>query len=100
MSLDMERRRVGFEVVVGALKQGRTASRSGWPVGMRIFLVEGSQFKVNRAPLNVIFPENTSVDYSAHIDIITPSEVTEAKRVRVWTPSAEDILAEDWEFYV
>ena len=100
MSSNMERRHVGFEVAVGALKQGNAASRAGWPEGMRIFLVGGSQFKVNRAPLNEIFLDNVLVDYGAHIDIITPSEVTEAKKVRVWTPSTEDILAEDWEIYV
>ena len=39
------------------IKAGKLLSRSGWNgKGMFVFLVNGSQFKVNRAPLLGIFP--------------------------------------------
>ena len=68
--------------------------RSGTPrlKGMFLFLVAGSRFKVNRAPLNTIYPEGTEIDYNPHVDIkgvdgkITP-----------WMASQTDLLATDWE---
>lgn len=86
-----------FSEVLAALKAWKRASRAGWPIGMEIFLVNGSTFQVSRAPLNKIFTEGTSVDYQPHIDILIPSEVSKTKKVQVWTPAMEDILAEDWD---
>ena len=54
------------------MREGRCVRRSGWNgKGMFIFLVPGSTFQVNRAPLNVIFPEGTQIDYRPHVDMKT-----------------------------
>lgn len=87
---------MNFGVVLEALKAGRCVARAGWVSGTEIFLVEGSDFSVNRPPLNKIFSEGVMVRYSPHIDILLPSEVMGPKRVQVWTPVIEDLLAEDW----
>jgi len=36
---------------------------------MFVFLVPGSVFKVNRAPLLGIYPEGTEINYHAHVDM-------------------------------
>ena len=74
------------------LKQGKKVQRSGWNgKGMFIFLVPGSTFKVNRAPLLGIYPEGTSIDYHAHIDMKTADNM-----VVPWLCSQTDMLADDW----
>jgi hypothetical protein len=60
--------------------------------GMFIFLVPGSVFKVNRAPLLGIYPEGTEIKYHAHVDMKTASG-----EVVPWLCSQTDMLAEDWE---
>lgn len=82
-----------FGSAVEALKQGYRISRVGWHHGKEVFafLVNGSKFKVNRAPLNTIFEEGTQVSYRPHIDI-----KNENGEVGVWSPTTEDILAGDW----
>lgn len=58
---------------------------------MFIFLVPGSTFNVNRAPLLGIYPEGTKVDYHAHIDMKTARGY-----VVPWLASQSDMLDEDW----
>ena len=74
------------------LKQGKKVTRSGWNgKGMFVFLVPGSVFKVNRAPLLGIYPEGTEITYRAHIDMKTADN-----QIVPWVASQTDVLAEDW----
>lgn len=78
---------------VSAMKRGELVARSGWNgKSMFLFLVPGSTFQVNRAPLNVIFPEGTEVNYCPHIDMKTADG-----KIVPWVASQTDILAEDWQ---
>jgi hypothetical protein len=83
----------GIGWAVKQMQDGQLVGRKGWNgKGMFIFLVSGSQFVVNRAPLNVIFPAGTEINYRPHIDIksIDGSIVP-------WQASQTDLLATDWE---
>lgn len=82
-----------FGKAIEALKAGKRVSRAGWNgKGMFLFLVPGSTFTVNRAPLLGIYPEGTQIDYHAHIDMKTAQGY-----VVPWLASQADMLAEDWE---
>ena len=81
-----------FSIALDFLKAGQKVSRSGWNgKGMFLFLVDGSTFKVNRAPLNKIYPEGTEVNYCAHIDMKTADN-----KIVPWLASQTDMLADDW----
>jgi hypothetical protein len=81
-----------FGTAVKQLKDGKKVARVGWNgKGMFLFLVPGSTFKVNRAPLNNIYPEGTEIKYHAHIDMKTAQDT-----VVPWLASQTDVLAEDW----
>lgn len=74
------------------LKLGKSLARKGWNgKDMFIFLVSGSQFVVNRAPLLGIFPAGTPISYWPHIDIKNVDG-----SIAVWVPSITDQMAEDW----
>lgn len=82
-----------FSVALERLKNGERVARSGWNgKGMFIFLVQGSQFAVNRPPLNQFYPEGTIVNYHAHVDMKTADG-----QIVPWLCSQTDMLAEDWE---
>jgi hypothetical protein len=82
-----------FGWAVAQLKQGNRVARSGWNgKSMFLFYVPGSVFKVNRAPLNTIYPEGTEVAYHAHVDMKTATG-----EIVPWLCSQTDMLAEDWE---
>lgn len=82
-----------FSDILDEIKSGKKVARSGWNgKDMFIFLVPGSQFKVNRAPLLGIYPEGTEIDYCPHIDMKTADG-----KVVPWLASQTDIMAEDWE---
>lgn len=84
--------RLTFGQAVTALKCGHKVAREGWNgKGMFLFLVPGSQFQVNRAPLLGIYPEGTTINYQPHIDMKTAQDT-----VVPWLASQSDILAEDW----
>lgn len=55
------------------------------------YLVQGSTFTVNRAPLLGIYPEGTEINYRPHIDLKTADG-----SIATWAPSGSDALAEDW----
>ena len=55
---------------------------------MFLFLVPGSHFTVNRAPLLGIYPEGTEIDYHAHIDMKTATG-----EIVPWLASQTDMLA-------
>ena len=83
---------MNFGDALAAIKSGKRVSRSGWNgKEMFLFLVPGSTFTVNRAPLLGIYPEGTVINYQSHIDMRT-SQGT----IVPWLASQTDLLAEDW----
>lgn len=81
-----------FSEALEALKSGSKVTRSGWNgKGMFLFLVPGSTFKVNRAPLLGIYPEGTEINYHAHVDMKTADGM-----IVPWVSSQTDLLANDW----
>lgn len=82
-----------FSEALESLKQGCRVRRRGWNGrNMFIFLVNGSNFRVNREPLLSILGEGTEVTYRPHIDMKTADG-----SIAVWTASQTDIMADDWE---
>lgn len=84
----------GFETALSFLKDGKRVTRSYWKNVKCVFLVQGSKFQVNRAPLNEFFHEGTEIEYNAHLDMLGVDN-----KVGVWTASMGDVLAEDWMLY-
>lgn len=81
-----------FGLAVEAMKRGAKAARAGWNgKGMFVYLVAGSTFTVNRAPLMGIYPEGTVINYRPHMDIKNADG-----SIATWAPSGSDVLAEDW----
>jgi len=82
-----------FGLAVDAMKMGFKVARTGWNgKGMFLFLVPGSTFRVNRAPLLGIYPEGTEINYQPHIDMKTAQGT-----IVPWLASQSDVLGEDWE---
>ena len=83
----------GFDRAINCLKNGLKVARTGWNgKGMFVFLVQGSEFKVNRPPLNEFYPEGTEITYRPHIDMKTADG-----EIVPWVASQSDLVAEDWE---
>lgn len=83
---------ITFGQAIEALKFGNKVARAGWNgKGMFLFLVPGSTFKVNRAPLLGIYTEGTEINYCPHVDMKTADG-----KVVPWLASQTDVLAEDW----
>ena len=83
---------MSFGLAVEAVKKGKKIARAGWNgKGMFLFLVPGSTFKVNRAPLLGIYPEGTEINYHAHIDMKTADGT-----IVPWLAGQTDVLADDW----
>ena len=81
-----------FSCALSAIKSGKVVTRENWNgKAMFIFMVPGSTFKVNRPPLLGIFPEDTEINYQAHIDMKTASG-----SIVPWVVSQSDIFADDW----
>lgn len=72
------------------MKKGEKVARLSWD-GAFIYLVPGSTFQVNRAPLMGIYPEGTTINYKHHIDIRNIDGTC-----GVWTASQDDLMADDW----
>ena len=84
---------MNFGKAIEELKLGKKVSREGWNgKSMFLFLVDGSRFKVNRAPLLGIYPEGTEINYCPHIDMRTADG-----SIVPWLASQTDMLAEDWD---
>ena len=82
-----------FGQALTALTEGKRVARAGWNgKGIFLFLVPGSNFRVNREPLLSMLGEGTEVTYRPHIDM----KDAEGKVVP-WLASQTDMLAEDWE---
>ncbi len=76
------------------MKEGRAVTRIGWNNMFALILVPGSEFEVNRPPLNVHFKAGTKVKYAAHIDLV--DFTGGAPSVQVWSPYNDDLLAQDY----
>lgn len=84
-----------FSQALEMLKAGETVQRKGWNgKGMFLFLVPGSRFEVNRAPLNKLFPAGTEINYQSHVDMKTADGT-----IVPWLASQSDLLADDWCVY-
>lgn len=84
---------MNFSEALELIKQGQRLRRKGWNgKGMFLFLVAGSTFQVNRPPLLGIYPEGTTINYHAHVDMRTADGT-----IVPWLCSQTDMLAEDWE---
>jgi len=82
-----------FSQALTFIKQGHKVARRGWnSKGMFVFLVPGSTFQVNRPPLLGIYPEGTTINYHAHVDMKTADG-----QIVPWLCSQTDMLANDWE---
>jgi hypothetical protein len=83
---------MNFGQALDAIKLGKRVARSGWNgKNMFLYLVPGSQFAVNRAPLLGIYPEGTQITYHPHINMMTAQGY-----VVPWLASQADLLSEDW----
>lgn len=83
---------MNFGWALGVLKAGGLVTRDAW--GNRadfLYLVPGSEFKVNRPPLLGIFPEGRSIKYREHIDLRSADGTCTP-----WVASHRDLLADDW----
>lgn len=85
---------MNFSQALHVMRYGDKITRSAWKTDEIpfIYLVQGSDFVVNRAPLNTFYEEGTKIKYQPHIDI-RHADGTNA----VWSPTHADILATDWE---
>ena len=88
-----ERREVmNFSKALELIKSGELLKRAGWNgKDQFVFLVKGSEFKVNREPLLSIFDEGTDIVYRPHIDM-----KYQDGSIGVWLSSMGDLMAEDW----
>jgi len=83
---------MNFGLATEAMRKGHKVARAGWNgKGMYVFLVPGSTFTVNRAPLLGIHPAGTVVNYHPHIDMCTVDG-----SVVPWLASQDDMLSDDW----
>lgn len=84
---------MNFSDALNEIKAGKLLKRSDWNgKDQFVFLVNGSEFKVNRAPLLGIFREGTDIKYRPHIDMKYQDGT-----IGVWLASMGDLMAEDWE---
>lgn len=84
---------IDFGGALRLLRNGQCVRRRGWNgKGMFLYLVAGSTFTVNRAPLNTIYPAGTEVVYRPHIDM----RAADGSHIP-WLASQADMLASDWE---
>jgi len=84
---------MNFGQALEALENGQKVAREGWNGrGMFIFLVPGSTFQVSRPPLLGIYPEGTTINYHAHVDMKTADG-----QIVPWLCSQTDMLARDWD---
>ncbi len=83
---------MNFSDALKRIKLGERLFRKGWNgANMFIFLVDGSEFEVNRKPLLGIYPRGKQITYQPHIDMCTASG-----SIVPWLASQSDLLADDW----
>lgn len=87
----MEERDFGW--ALNQLRAGHKVARENWNgVGMFLYLVFGSVFKVNRPPLLGVYSEGTEISYRPHIDMRTANG-----ECVPWVAAQSDLLETDWE---
>ena len=83
---------MNFSDALKRIKLGERLFRKGWNgQNMFVYLVEGSDFEVNRKPLLGIYPRGKVITYLPHIDIVTATGACVP-----WLASQTDLLADDW----
>lgn len=81
-----------FSEALELLRQGKRMARRGWNgKGMFVFLVNGSNFTVNREPLLSILGEGTNVTYHPHLDM----KMADGS-IMTWAPAQHDLFGDDW----
>jgi hypothetical protein len=91
-----------FGSALKALKEGKKIARASWSGEQvsHLYLVQSSQFTVNRDPLAKRFAGKV-VNYHGHIDAFwhPPGYSPESGKLHawVWNPTHDDLLAEDWQ---
>ncbi len=61
---------MNFSEALQLIKDGKKLARDDWNgKGMFVYLVHGSEFEVNRAPLNAVYEIGTKIRYNPHIDL-------------------------------
>lgn len=84
---------MNFSEALELIKNGAKLTRFGWNgKGMFVYLVHGSKFTINRAPLNTVFEMGAEISYRPHIDLKAIDGTC-----GVWSPNNSDILADDWQ---
>lgn len=84
---------MNFSDALEKIKDGHCLKRSGWNgKDQFVYLVAGSDFEVNRAPLDAIMEAGTPVSYRPHIDM-----KYQDGSFGVWLASMGDLLSDDWE---
>lgn len=79
-----------FEFALAKIKEGKLLASESLSVAF-IFLIPGSNFQVNRHPLDTILPRGMEVKYRPHIGCcFTDGTFGE------WSPTNEALLADDW----
>jgi len=81
---------MNFSQALELLKTGNKLTRQSGDNNF-IFMVNGSNFKVNRPPLLGIFPEGYDINYHPHIDVCHFDG-----SISVWNPTQVDLFADDW----
>ena len=83
---------MNFSDALQLIKEGNLLTRTGWNgKNMFVFLVQGSKFIVNRAPLTNIFEDGTEIQYRPHIDMRYADGT-----IGVWLASMGDLMSDDW----
>jgi hypothetical protein len=94
---------MNFSEALQLIKNGKKLTRSNWNGNklheegkparpMFVYLVHGSEFEVNRAPLNAVYEMGTKIKYRPHIDLCAADGTC-----GVWSISNLDALSDDWE---
>ncbi len=84
---------MNFSAALELIKEGKKLTRLGWNgKDMFVYLVPGSEFVVNKAPLLGIYPDGTKITYRPHIDMKYADGIC-----GVWLSSMGDLMADDWE---
>jgi hypothetical protein len=84
---------MNFSEALELIKKDEKLRRKGWNNNVFVFLVPGSEFVVNRHPLDKMFKPGIKITYAPHIDVCI------GENVSVWDAQTMDILGEDWEIY-
>lgn len=82
-----------FGTALMALESGRKVTRKGWHgKGMFVYFVGPDRYVAKTDAAKSIADEEGKVSYSGYFAIKLPDG-----HVSVWTPSTEDLLADDWD---